>query len=110
MTPLWFVVQSFAAYRLAVLITSDTITRPWRLKLAKRYPPSIGYSVEAGVEVEEAHPIVAFVNCGRCVSVWTAALVVGASWSASLLDGWQWALFGWPAVAGAVVLLVRIAP
>lgn len=102
------VAASLAAYRLALLITSDTILRGWRRKLAKRYPPTVEHV--DGQDVTRAHPLVEFVHCGRCVGVWTAGLVLVACWAVRLVDDWRWVPLGWPAVAGAVVLCLRVEP
>lgn len=104
MTPLVFAAAVLAAYRLALLITSDTILRSWRARIVKAHPATV---VDGN---PRAHPLVEFVHCGRCVGVWTAGLVLVACRAVGLFDDWRWVPLGWPAIAGAVVLCLRVEP
>lgn len=87
-------------YRLTTFITSDTITRSWRHAVAVRWKPD-----ESG-----PHWLVELVNCGRCVGWWLAGPVVAGLAALGEVHGPADFAFGWVAVAGAVTLLVSVAP
>jgi hypothetical protein len=75
----WFlVVDSLATYRLAVLVTRDTITEPLRQAIrrhgwtdAETYPTEIGT-----LPGRFARWLFALMGCMYCTSLWLAAAVV----------------------------------
>lgn len=95
------VAAALTTYRLSTFVTTDTITRPWRHAAATRWPPG-----EDG-----PHWFVELVNCGRCVGWWLAGPTLAAVTVAARvpLESGRFAV-GWVAVAGAVTLLVSVAP
>jgi uncharacterized protein (DUF2062 family) len=71
-TPLTVLLVVLATYRLTILLTQDTITRPGREWLDRRYTGSL----------------VEFVHCPWCVSVWLGA-------GATALAYYEWSWWRW---------------
>lgn len=76
-------VKALATWRITELITTDEITRPAREAVTKRWPGSRAAYL---------------VTCSRCVSVWSAAVVL-------LLPEWACTLLG---LSGATMLAYEV--
>lgn len=102
-----FVVLVLASYRVARLVTTDTLTANWRDRLVDRFPPHVepmrdptGAPI-ANSAVQIPSIVVKLVNCTWCVSIWTtlaAALVLHAT---GYSNSWTLTAFDW--LAGATV-------
>lgn len=116
-----FVLASFAAFRLTVLVTRDEITKRWRERFFDRFPPtgqrstarSMWRKVDRSVLLtarlgEDPRPVSLLgqvVDCAWCTGVWVSLAVWGALWSVVALP--LPAL--WPmAMAGAVGTLASV--
>lgn len=91
---------ALTCYRLTTFITSDTITRSWRAAVADRWKPT----------GDGPHWIVELVNCGRCAGWWLAGPVAGGLVTLGEVHGPAHFAVAWVAIAGAVTLLVSVAP
>jgi hypothetical protein len=89
---------ALAAYRLARLLTTDTLSEPLRDAVARRWP-TVGLSPRWPTEL---------VNCFWCVSLWTSLLAVLLAHWAGVLDSWQLVVLGWLAAASVAGLLYRL--
>lgn len=108
------VLASLASYRLTRFVTADTITERAREWLLLRYPPrnepltdERGWAID-GTAHFVPHPLIAFVHCAWCVSVWTSAAVLLVAHSAGLLDSWQILVLAWLAVSTVVGFISRL--
>lgn len=91
MTALDLTFMGLAAWRWAMLVTTDSITEPARTWLNRR---TVGVGVGGW--------LAALVSCPYCVGVWAAFAVVGV-WEV----GWRWAWL-WLVVAPAVAAVVSL--
>lgn len=105
---------ALASYRLTHLVTSDSITEPWRQRLVERYPAHVepiidptGHPVPNSAR-QVPHPVTVFVLCNWCVSFWTSLALVLVAHFVGLLGSWQLAGFGWLAASTVVGLLSRL--
>jgi hypothetical protein len=124
MTALVLLACVFAVYRISTLLTRDQITKPLHRRLARRYPSRIVPMLDpngdpalirndATQEMEQAvqvrpHPLVAFLHCDRCLTIWLSLGAVLACHGVGLLDRWPLVGLGWLGVAGAVALVVDV--
>lgn len=107
---------TLASYRLARMVTADTLFEPPRSALARRFPPharpfhdAAGQPIEGTGELVPSR-IVELVNCFWCTSVWTSLLALLVAHFCGLLPSWQLVGFGWlasSAVAGLLYSLVE---
>lgn len=105
---------ALAVYRVTRLVTTDSLTAPWRENLVYRFPPRVeslrdplGQPIENSAH-NVAHWVVRLVHCDWCVSIWVALALTLAAHFAGLLDSWQLAGFVWLAESTAAGLLSRI--
>jgi hypothetical protein len=105
---------ALAVYRVTRLITTDSLTAPWREDLVYRFPPRVEpMRAPDGSEIPGSarsvpHWVVRLVHCDWCVSIWTSLALTLAAHFAGLLDSWQLAGFVWLAASSAAGLLSRI--
>lgn len=85
----------FATYRLAELVSIDTIFEPLRLSLGKRVDPTRHNKDWYAAEL---------VNCPYCLGVWFALL-----FALVIAHGWQYVLLVWFAIAGGQAFLESLA-
>ena len=111
MTPLLFIALSFAAWRVAMIVSVDAIGDPLRRAVANRWKPvevplrdGRGDEVSGTATLRPAW-IVALVNCPSCTGVWSSGAAVLLAHAAGLCDQWRWVGLGWLATAGVGVLL-----
>jgi hypothetical protein len=108
------VLVALTTHRLTHLVTSDSITARWREHLLWRFPPRVEPMIDgAGVDIpgsarQVPHPVIVFVHCDWCVSVWVAAGVLLVAHFTGLLDSWQLAGLAWPGVSSVVGFLSRL--
>lgn len=97
MDGLGLLIVALATYRLAHIVTRETITRPLRDRVVGGEQPP-----EDGVPRSRRQWAAYFVHCFFCVSVWAGWLTVAAWWWA----GWPGRLLvlGLAASAGAMTL------
>lgn len=89
-----------AAARLTRIVTTDTITASWRLRVFKRFPP------ENSPRRGPAHPIGQLVDCPWCIGYWiSGAVVLVAALVRPTLNGIVWPLIVWQAVAWAQAII-----
>jgi len=108
------VLVTLSCHRLTHLITSDSITVRWRERLLERYPPTVEPMI--GVDGQDIpgsarqvpSPVIVFVHCDWCVSIWVALALVLAVHFMGLLDSWQLAGLAWPGVSSVVGFLSRL--
>lgn len=107
---------TLASYRVARLITSDTLAAPLRSAVLRRFPPrSEPMTDAAGQPLEGTAQLVArwpveLVNCFWCMSVWTSLLALVVAHFCGLLPSWQLLGLAWlanSAVAGLLYALVE---
>lgn len=107
----WLVLLLVAltAFRLCRLIAHDVILRPTRLWLVRRYPPTNMPIVrdETGIAIPGSgtvtpHPLVAFISCAWCTSVWITLALLIAVHFLGLLNSWQLLGIAWLACAAVV--------
>ena len=107
---------TLASYRLARMVTADTLFEPQRAALARRFPPHARPLYDAaGQPIPDTGELVPsrvaeLVNCFWCASVWTSLVAVLVAHFSGLLSSWQLVGFGWlasSAVAGLLYSLVE---
>lgn len=114
MTWLVLIVLSLATYRVSRAIAVDEVTEPFRMAVARRWPPST-YPLqrrETGREIPDTADLVAswpvrLIYCEWCLSVWAAAALVLGAHFAGLVGPWRWVGFSWPAVAALAGLVAN---
>jgi hypothetical protein len=84
----WLIVDALAVYRLAILITKDTITEPLRDRIIAM-PKTWSSPAE---RISPRPRLAAFITCPWCVSIWIAAAVVALTNFAP--TPWQYAALG----------------
>lgn len=102
-----FVIGSFATFRLAKLITQDTLFKSQRNWLVAKLVVSEKKGIrKKGIRVKLAY----LIGCPVCCGVWVSLVFTGLltqSWP------WQFGVVGWllwASIAGAQVTLQAIAP
>jgi Protein of unknown function (DUF1360) len=108
------VLVALASHRLTHLVTSDSITARWRERMLWRYPPTVEPMLDgAGDDIpgsarQVPHPVIVFIHCDWCVSVWVSAGVLVVTHFLGLLDSWQLAALAWLGVSSVVGFLSRL--
>lgn len=105
---------TLASYRLARLVTTDTLFAPLRSALVRRFPPrsrplrdATGAPIEGTATLAPRWPV-ELANCFWCASVWTSAGVLLVVHFDGMLPSWQLVGLGWLAVSAAVGLLYSL--
>lgn len=111
MTLFAFTLLSLAAWRVAMIVSVDSIGDPFRRAVALRWKPvevplrdGRGDEVVGTATLRPAW-VTALVNCPSCTDVWTAGAGVLLLHAAGLCDQWRWVALAWLAAAGVGVLL-----
>lgn len=92
-------VVGLAAYRIARLLTLDTILKAPRMRFAMW--------VSARKPRSTPHPLADLATCPLCVSVWAAAGGTGWVWWIGYVHGWRTAMIVWWAAAGVAAILAQ---
>lgn len=108
------VLATLASYRLARLVTEDSLAAPLRAAVLRRYPPlsrpmrdAAGGPIEGTATLVPRWPV-ELVNCFWCVSVWSSAAALLAVHFLGLLPSWQLLGLAWLAVSAAAGLLYSL--
>ncbi len=105
----WLTCNALAVYRLAILVTRDTITTPLREWLRRRAWPDrtgvLGPDAALAARADDWRWVYSLATCAWCVSVWAALLVTLLTVEAPLV--WQYPCFGLALSAAAGFLAER---
>jgi hypothetical protein len=105
---------TLASYRVARLVTTDTLAAPLRSALAHRFPPRVEpLRDDAGMPIEGTGHLVArwpveLVNCFWCMSVWSSLAALVVAHFCGLLASWQLLGLAWLASAAVAGLLYQL--
>lgn len=98
MTPFHLLVLSIAVFRATRLVTSDTISEPWRDRLRQRSHRTFhrqeidGTVVATRLDERDDRPFSLWawklVTCPWCIGLWISAFAIGSylTWGAAVLD------------------------